>query len=58
MKDEMMKIGLGFEEVGKMKKRKKRGNKRKRILRIVEEKEVIKRIGLKNEGNEEELKSI
>ncbi len=49
--DAMLKLGLGFAEVGTVTPRPQPGNPRPRIFRLAEERAVINRLGFNNEGH-------
>lgn len=50
--DAMLKLGLGFAEVGTVTPRPQAGNPRPRIFRLSEERAVINRLGFNNEGHQ------
>ncbi len=50
--DAMLKLGLGFAEVGTVTPRPQAGNPRPRIFRLAEERAVINRLGFNNEGHD------
>jgi len=50
--DAILKLGLGFAEVGTVTPRPQSGNPRPRVFRLAEERAVINRLGFNNEGHD------
>ncbi|HUD53335.1 quinone-dependent dihydroorotate dehydrogenase [Parvibaculum sp.] len=50
--DAMLKLGLGFAEVGTVTPRPQSGNPRPRVFRLADERAVVNRLGFNNEGHD------